>query len=106
MNCTQHSLSRVGQLPQERTDSPRTLRIEATCGFVKKQKQLGLCCQLDTNGEELSLFDVQTLAWNSDDGICVFLHVEHLDDFFDKGVLFLLANCLWLSQHGAESKAF
>ena len=60
--------------------------------------------KLDADGEELALLDVEALSGDTNDGVGVLLHAEHLDDLFDKGKLFLLADGLGATEHGTEAQ--
>ena len=102
----QHGLAGVGELAEEDADGPGALRVEAAGGLVEEEEQLGLGDELDADGEELALLDVEALAGYADDGVGVLFHAEHLDDFLDELELFLFADGLGAAQHGAEAEGF
>jgi hypothetical protein len=106
MDGAENSLPRVSELTQERADRPRALRVKSTGRLIKEEKQLGLSSELDTDGQQLALFNVETFSWDSNDGIGKVFHVQHLDDVLDKVVLFLLADSLWLAKHCTKTQAF
>ena len=70
---TQDSLAVIRELPEERTDTPRRLRVETGRGLVEEEEQLGLRNKLDTNREALTLLDVQTFSGYTDNRISIFL---------------------------------
>ena len=99
MDGTENSLAVISQLAKECANSPRALRVETTSRLVKEQKKLRLRGEFDTNREKLALFDVQTLAGNTNNSFGEVFHVEHLDNILDIVVFLLLAHVLRLSQH-------
>ena len=102
----ENGLAGVGELAEEDADSPGRLGIQTRGGLVEEEKELGFRYELNANREQLALFNVETFAGNTDNGIGVVFHAEHLDDLFHVVVLFLLADRLWATEHGAEPKAF
>ena len=73
MDRAQNGLAVVRELPEERTDTPRRLRVETGRGLVEEEKQLGLCDKLDTDREAFALLDVQTFSGYTNNRISVFL---------------------------------
>ena len=102
MDSAENSLTCVSQLAEEDTNSPGTLRVKATGGFVEEEQKFGLGNKFDADGEKLPLFHIETLAGDTDDRIGVLFHAKHLDDFFDKGVFLLGADRCRTTEYCAE----
>ena len=80
------------------------LAVKTTGGLIEEKKKLRFSRELYSNGKELALLHVQTLAGHTDNRVGEVLHIEHLDDLFHVVVLLLLAHSLWLTEHSAESE--
>ncbi|KAH3686738.1 hypothetical protein WICPIJ_002281 [Wickerhamomyces pijperi] len=74
--------------------------------FIQEQQQLWLGGQFNTNGQSLSLFNVQTFTSNTNNGVSVLFHFQDLDNFLDVGILLFVGHFLWLSQVGRELQGF
>lgn len=60
MNGTENSLAVFGQLSKEEKNVPGGLRVETRGGFVEEKQKGRLGYELNTNGETLSLFNIET----------------------------------------------
>lgn len=60
MDGTENSLTVFGQLSKEEKNVPRGLRVETRGGFVEEKQKGRLGYELNTNGEALSLFNIET----------------------------------------------
>lgn len=78
------------------------LRVKTRRGLVEEQKKLGLCCEFNTDSQKLTLFNIETLAWNTNNSLGKVRHVEHLDDLLDIVEFLLLADILGLSKHSGK----
>lgn len=106
MNSTQDGLAALGQLLEKIQNSPRRLTVKTRGGLVDKEKQRRLRSQLNTDGKTLSLFDVETLARNADDGIGVLLHLQQPDDLVHIRQLLLARGVGRLAEEGTEVESF
>lgn len=102
----EYSLSTIGQLAEEGTDSPGTLRVQSTSRFVQEEEKLRLRGEFHADCEELALFHVQAFSGDADDCLCEIFHVEHLDDVFDVVILLLGAYGLGLAEYCGEAERF
>lgn len=57
---TENSLTVFGQLSKEEKNVPGGLRVETRGGFVEEKQKGRLGYELNTNGEPLSLFNIET----------------------------------------------
>ena len=60
VDSAENSLAVLGQSINEIENRPRSLTVQTRRRLIEKEKQLGLGCQLNTNGETLPLLNVQT----------------------------------------------
>ena len=60
VDSAKDGLALVGEFPEEVTDGPGCLTVEARSGFVEEEKQFGLRGEFDTNCETLALLSVET----------------------------------------------
>lgn len=60
MDGAENGLSVFGELSEELQNVPRGLRVQSRGGLVKEKEELGLGDKLDTDGQPLPLFDVET----------------------------------------------
>lgn len=82
------------------------LTIKTGSRLVQEEKELWLRSQLNTDGKQLALLDVETFTRYTDNSVGEVAHIQHLDDLFDIIILLLLADMLGLSQHGGEAECF
>jgi hypothetical protein len=62
--------------------------------------------KFDTDSQPLSLFDIETFAEYTNDGIRVALHLKQLDNFLNVVEFFLSRHLCGLTKHSTESKSF
>lgn len=79
MDSAENSLSGISETAKERHDSPGRLGVETGGRFVEEEEELGLGCELDTDGGALAVLDTE----GSDDGISVSGEAAHLQTFLD-----------------------
>ncbi|KAI6776430.1 hypothetical protein HG530_000375 [Fusarium avenaceum] len=104
VNGTENRLACLGELLEKIEDSPGCLRIKTGGGFVDKEEKGRLGGELNTDCKTLALFNIETLAEDTYDGVGVLLHIEQLDDFVNVSNLFITQCGSGLSKKGAESQ--
>ncbi|KAH3664072.1 hypothetical protein OGAPHI_004786 [Ogataea philodendri] len=68
-------------------------------------RALWLGCQLNTNGQSLTLFNVQSFTSNTNNGVSILLHLQDVDNVLNVLVLLGFWNVLTLSQVCRESQS-
>jgi hypothetical protein len=97
-----NSLAILLQLVQEIQNSPGGLRVQSRGGLVQEEKKSRLSSQFDTDSETLSLFDVETFAGDTDDGVSVLCHIQKLDNLLYVFDLLLTRDVGWLTENGGK----
>ena len=62
-------MARVLKFFQKIKDGPRSLRVETGSRFVEEKKQVWLGSEFYTYGEALTLLDVETFTWYTDNSL-------------------------------------
>ena len=106
MDRAEDSLSVSSELLHEIADGPGSLAVKARRRLIQEEKQFWTGCEFDSNSQAFALFNIKTLAWNTNNGISVVIHVQQAYDLIDIVEFLLLGKMSWLTQKGAEFKRF
>ena len=102
VDSDEDGLADVGELAEETDGVVGGLAIETGGGLVEEDEDAGLGDQLDTNGHTLALFDRETGADATDEGIGQIMKLQKINDGVDVLELLLTGNLTGLTKEGRE----
>jgi hypothetical protein len=78
------------------------LRIQTRRRLVKKDQKLRTSSQFNTDGESLSLLNIQALTGNSNNSVRELLHVKHINYMLDILKLLFSGDLCGLAKNGTK----
>lgn len=102
MNGAENGLSALGELLEKIQNGPRCLTVETGGRLINEEEQRGLGSKFDTDSKTLALFNVETFARDTDDGVSVFLHFQKLDNLINISELLFAGDVRGLTKESAK----